>query len=185
MSSLCKMSLVIAEIALHCDLIGYVDIMHGCLPLSLLRYQQTFCVSMHSRMGGASWMKKLVSKLLDMSHSQWLFRNFSLHNKVKGHLHLSHQAEVLAEIAILATKRPEDIPVESKFLLELEVVDLDRSPLSQQEYWVAAMRAALVAGRRRCRPHRSKHGPIPPTSTTSLRTQRNLHRFRWRINQLL
>ena len=117
-----------------------------------------FRFSMHSRMGGASWMKKFVPKLLDMSHSQWLFRNFSLHNKVKGHLHLSHQAEVLAEIAILATKRPEDIPVESKFLLELEVVDLDRSSLSQQEYWVAAMRAALVAGRRRCRPHRSKHG---------------------------
>jgi hypothetical protein len=186
MSSLGEMTPAIAEIALDCDMIGYVDIMHGRLPLSLIRFQKTFCVSVNSRTGGAAWLRKLVTKLLDMSHTQWLFRNFSLHNKIKGHLHLSHRADVLAEIATLSASRPEDIPDESKFLLELEVVDLDRASLSQQEYWVTAMKAAIAAGRRCSRPkQRTQRLTLPTSSATSVRTRRDLHRFRWRVNQIL
>ena len=184
MSALGEMTPAIAEIASDCDRIGYIDIMHGRLPLSLLRYQKTFCVSVNSRMGGDAWMRKLISTLLNMSHTQWLFRNFSLHNKIRGHLHLSHRADVLAEIATLSNSRPEDIPEESKFLLELEVVELDRASLSQQEYWVTAMKAALVAGRRCSRPKR-KHSLNLSGSASRSRTRRDLHRFRWRVNQIL
>ena len=74
------------------------------------------------------------------------------------------------------------IPDESKFLLELEVVELDRASLSQQEYWVSAMKAALAAGRPKRRTQRLM---TSTSSATSVRTRRDLHRFRWRVNQIL
>ena len=91
-------------------------------------------------------MKTLVTKLLGISHKQWLFRNFSLHNKVNGHLKLTHQVTVLEEIARLATCDPDEIPEECRFLLAFDMSTLDKAPLSQQEYWVSAMKAAKVAG---------------------------------------
>ena len=97
-------------------------------------------------------MKNLVTKLLTISHKQWLFRNVSLHNKVNGHLKLTHQATVLAEIAQLSTCSPEEIPEECRFLLDFEMTSLDKAPILQQEYWISTMTAAKVAGSRRAHP---------------------------------
>jgi hypothetical protein len=79
-------------------------------------------------------------------------QNFSLHNKVNGHLKLTHQVTVLEEIVYLSTCSPEEIPEECRFLLDFEMIPLDNTPLSQQEYWVSAMTAAKVAGSRRTCP---------------------------------
>ena len=121
MCSLGDMSGSIKEIAQDIDLIGWVDIMHGRLPKSLHTYQNTYCRMRNSRRTGTDWMKQLTTKLLNISHSQWLYRNFSLHDKIKGHLQLSHRAAILEEAAKLATTRPEDIPDESRFLLEIDL----------------------------------------------------------------
>ncbi len=127
----------LAKIASDFDTISCVDTVHGHLPCLLHRYQNAICATVNTRMTGSNWIKKFVSKLLDISQA---------YNKVKGHLRLSRQAEVLAEIATLSNSRPEEIPEESRFLLELEMVKLDTALLTQQEYWVAAMTAALSAG---------------------------------------
>ena len=111
----------------------------------------------------------------------------SLHNKAKGHLALTEQAEVLSEIATLASSRPDDIPPNSRFLLELEVGRLDTQTLAQQKYWITAMKAALKAGRRcsptsRCRRNHNRQSTKTTTLTSSQR--RNLHLFRRRIESL-
>ena len=99
-------------------------------------------------MNGQDWSKAFVTKLLNILHGQWMYHNFSLHSKVRGHLKLTHQAEVLTELARLADSRPEDVPAESRFLLEVEVNTLDKKSMEHQEYWIAAMKAALKAGKR-------------------------------------
>ncbi len=43
---------------------------------------------------------------------------------------------------------PEDIPEESKFLLEINFGDLTKSHIENQQYWIIALRAAITAGRR-------------------------------------
>ena len=187
MTSLGNMSPAVETVATDIDLIGWTDLLHGRIPVSLTRFQQNYCASIGSRMNGSDWAKTFVLKLLDISHGQWMYRNFSLHNKCRGHLKLSHQAEVLTEIAILSESRPEDIPPESRFLLEVETATLDKQTLARQEYWVAAMKAALKAGRR-CR---SGQPSMRPTNRRSLdsaedttRHRRNLHLFRRRIAAL-
>ena len=54
----------------------------------------------------------------------------------------------------LADWDPSDISVESQFLLEVEV-DSPDVYLVQKEYWVAAVKAALIAGRQTVQPRQT------------------------------
>ena len=189
MMSLGMTSAAMKEIAEEFDMIGWDDTLHGRLPLALLRYQTSYCCGVRSQTSGSSWMKTLVTKLLGISHKQWLFRNFSLHNKVNGHLKLTHQVTVLEEIVWLATCDPDEIPEECRFLLAFDMSALDKAPLSQQEYWVSAMKAAKIAGSRRTRIRRqcSRSHPIHPQNTlpSSQQQRRNQYLFQRRILMIL
>ena len=189
MRSLGTMPPAIFQIAEDIDLIGWTDLLHGRIPVSLRIFQQDYCASMNSRMNGQDWARSFVTKLVDISHGQWMYRNFSLHSKTKGHLKLSRQADVLTEIARLSDCRPDDVPAESRFLLEVEVNTLDQKSLAHQEYWIAAMKAAVKAGQRgRARrgspasrqPSACSQGP-ERSGTTTAAHRRNLHRFRRKI----
>ena len=136
-------------------------------------------------MTGTDWMKQLITRLLNISHAQWMYRNFSLHNKTSGYLRQSDQADVLAEIATLSNKRPEEIPEESWFLLEVEMVNLDSSSLAQQKYWIAAMKVALSAGCRCSNPHRRSWDYNNVQTQPTLQQCRNKHLFQRWIKQLL
>ena len=54
----------------------------------------------------------------------------------------------MKEIESLMDTRPEDVPSESRFLLEFDYDKLQQSHLENQQYWVLAIKAARRAGRR-------------------------------------
>jgi hypothetical protein len=60
--------------------------------------------------------KSLISKLLHITHLQWIYRNFTLHDKLCGYLHNKSLEDI--RIEELVETSPEDIPEESKFLLK-------------------------------------------------------------------
>ena len=103
MCSLGQMSTAIRKIAEDMDEIGWIDLLHGRVPTSLRHFQQGYCASVNSRMNGTDWTKAFITKLLNISHGQLMYRNFALHNKSRGNLRLTHQAEVLNEIAKAAS----------------------------------------------------------------------------------
>lgn len=90
-------------------------------------------------------MKGFITRLLHISHSQWLFRNFTLHDWVHGYRSLKDRAEVALRIEVLCHKDPNSIPEHSRFLLEIDTERLAKSDLDTQSYWVAAMEAACGA----------------------------------------
>jgi hypothetical protein len=81
-------------------------------------------------------MKHFIGKLLLISYSQWLYHNFTLHNKIRGYLHLQCQQEVLKEVDRFLDTSRDNIPQESQYLLELNTVLLGScnksSPQSNQ-----------------------------------------------------
>ena len=103
------------------------------------------------RMTGEDWMKHFIGKLLQISHSQWLYRNFTLHDKTRGYLRLQRRKEILKEVDRLLDTNPDDIPKESQYLLELDFTSLYSATFEKQSYWVLAMKAARRAG------HRANH----------------------------
>jgi hypothetical protein len=93
------------------------------------------------------WPNEHISKILHITHSQWIFRNFSLHDKRHGYLHKKKVEEIALELESLAGLAPEDVPAESRFLLEINFIDLNKSNVEAQQYWILAINAALTAQR--------------------------------------
>jgi len=60
---------------------------------------------------------------------------------------MKSKVQVLEQIAELAEVEPEEVPRESRFLLEVDFSSLVLDRTERQEYWVAAMkvRSALVS----------------------------------------
>jgi hypothetical protein len=100
------------------------------------------------RLTGNDWMKAFISHLLQMSHSQWIFRNYTLHDKQRGYLRLRLRSDTLRKIHELLETPPSDIPPESQYLLELDHSSMYNVQYKDQAYWVLALKAAQRAGRR-------------------------------------
>ena len=70
-----------------------------------------------------------------ISHSQWICRNITLHDKLRGTLFLRKREDVLKELDSLIDTDPEEIPAERRFLLEFDFDSLFRSSFENQTYY--------------------------------------------------
>ena len=165
--------------------------MEGCISIHFYFIQHYHLALSGSYLNGSDWTKSLISKLLHITHSQWIYRNFTLHDKLCGYLHNKSLEDIKQTIEELAETPPEDIPEGSKFLLEINFGDLTKSHIENQQYWIIALQAAITAGHRsiasgsrarrirhrvnRKLPSRSKH-----ISTTNLLKTSNSPLRSWR-----
>jgi hypothetical protein len=68
-----------------------------------------------SFLNAANWTKQFISKILHITHSQWIFCNISLHDKANGYLHKKTSDKIALKLKSLAGTAPEDAPAESHF----------------------------------------------------------------------
>jgi hypothetical protein len=127
------------------DKIGYRNFMEGHISVHFYEIQNFHLSMSSSLINRADWTKHFISKILHITHSQWIFRNFSLHDKRYGYLHKKKVEEIALELELLAGVAPENIPAESRFLLEINFNDLNKSNMESQKYWILAIQAALTA----------------------------------------
>ncbi len=117
------------------DKIGYRNFMEGYISIHFYEIQNSQLAMSSSVLNGADWAKQFISKILHITHSQWIFRNYSLHDKRNGYLHKKKAEEIALELESLAGLAPEDVPAESRFLLEINFSDLNKSNVESQKYW--------------------------------------------------
>jgi hypothetical protein len=98
-----------------------------------------------SYLNGEDWTKQFISRNLQITHSQWIFQNVSLHNRTHGYLHNQKAEEILQQINVLSDLAPEEVPKASQFFLEVNFSELSKSHLETQKYWMLAVDAALKA----------------------------------------
>jgi hypothetical protein len=84
-------------------------------------------------------------KILQLTHSQWIYRNISLQDKKQGYLRHQQSRDCLQEITNLSELSPDEVPEGSNFLLEINFTELTLSHLETQCYWTLAVNAALTA----------------------------------------
>jgi hypothetical protein len=109
------------------DKIGYHNFMEGYTSIHFYEIQNFHLAMSSSFLNGADWAKQFISKILHITHSQWIFPNFSLHDKRNGYLHKKKVEEIALELESLAGLALEDIPAKSQFLLEINFNDLNKS----------------------------------------------------------
>jgi hypothetical protein len=130
------------EAAASQDVIGWVEFLHGKVSVAIVKIQKIPCKLSSCQMTSDDWMKHFIGRLLLISHLQWLYHNFTLHNKLRGYLHLQRWKEVLKKVDRLMDTNLDDIPQGSQYLLELDLTSLYNFSFKRQSYWVLAMKAA-------------------------------------------
>jgi hypothetical protein len=90
----------------------------------------------------SSYLTVHIQTDTDKTHSQWIFRNFSLHDKTHGYLRNKKADKVLCLIHDLLEVASEEVQEDSRFLLEINFSELTNSHIETQTYWTLAMDAA-------------------------------------------
>jgi hypothetical protein len=134
MAELGPMSASMQRAASSQDMIDWCEFMEGKVSTKIASIQRIHCAAAPCMMNGDDWMRHFISHVLRITHSQWIFRNITLHDKVCGTLRLQNREEVLREVEALLETDPMEVPVESKFLLEFDFDSLYRSSFERQTY---------------------------------------------------
>ena len=95
------------------DLIGWRDFMVGHISTHFYAIQSFHLAMSSSYLNGKDWTRQFISRILQLTHSQWIFRNISLHNKTHGFLRNKKANEILQLINEFAKAAPEEVPEDS------------------------------------------------------------------------
>jgi hypothetical protein len=92
---------------------GWHNFTEGHISTHFYEIQQ-FHLAMHSSyLSSADWMRKFISRILHITHSQWIFRNILLHDKSFGYIHNKQLGDITRKIDELADAARESILLES------------------------------------------------------------------------
>jgi hypothetical protein len=80
------MSKILQEAAESQDLIGWGEFLDGKVSIKICRIQEDHCIMAGTRINEADWMAQFARQLVEISHAQWMYRNFTLHHYAKGYL---------------------------------------------------------------------------------------------------
>ena len=83
-------------------------------------------------------------KLLEITHGQWLYRNVQVHDAVSGLKEVERKEELQREIEHQILLGGTGLDEQDRYLLEINVGDLETSSGEDQYYWLLAIRAARV-----------------------------------------
>jgi hypothetical protein len=165
------MSAALREVAESQDRIGWVEFLHGKVTTKFWKIQQAHCIMAGTRISSDDWITHFTRQLIEISHAQWLYRNFTLYHYTKGYLCLRTVNDIRREVEELADTQPSDIPRESCYLLEISLRPNKLTLDIEDAYWVAAMKAAKK-GLWQCEWAAEKQGAGAQRTTT--KTSRNL-----------
>jgi hypothetical protein len=133
------------RLAASVDSIGWQRLMEGMISRELVELQKYALVESESRMTVDTWAKELVIKLLEITHGQWLYRNVVVHDRTAGDLVTRRKEEIREVLEEQMELGEEGLAEEDRFLLEINLDELDNSTGEEQTYWLLSLQAAREA----------------------------------------
>ena len=119
--------------------------MEGRIPKIFVEHQRTHLAHADTRMTAKMWARGLITRLLQMTHKQWLLRNAKVHIKRTGDLTEKEHDKLLANIEKLMWTDLDDLLPGDKHLLEEDFDMPGKTSALYQQLWVAEMEASMSA----------------------------------------
>ena len=126
------------------DMIGWRRFMEGMISKEWITIQKDHFNLFGGSVSPAKWAQGLVTRLLEVTHGQWLYENVQVHDTTTGILATQRKEKLQKEIEdpILGGRGLEE---EDKFLLEINLEDLETTSGDTQEYCLLAITSAREA----------------------------------------
>ena len=132
-------------LAVSQDKIGWRRFMEGMISKEFGPIQWRYLTATGSSLSLKKWTTGLITRLLEVTHGQWLYRNVQVHDDVTGVNASLRKEEIIAEIEKQQETGEEGLLPEDRYLLEINLDDMEITSGEKQEYWLLAIRAARVA----------------------------------------
>jgi hypothetical protein len=129
------------------DIIGWDGFVTGMVSSKLLPLQSAILHSSRSSCNAMWWISGLIMQLLQVTHTQWIYRCVLVHDCMTCTLILVHKEELLKEVKDQLNIGPDGLDEQDRFLLECNFDDLATTAGVHQDYWLLAIQAAREASR--------------------------------------
>jgi hypothetical protein len=127
------------------DVIGWDVIVTGMVSAKLLPIQSAFLHSSRSSSNATWWIAGLITQLLQVTHTQWIYRCVLVHDRTTGTIISAHKEQLLKEIKHQLIIGPDNLDKEDRFLLECNFNELATTTGEHQESWLLLIQAAREA----------------------------------------
>ncbi len=119
--------------------------MEGMVCRSIRGIQEMYTTMEESNLSPTQWMVGVITKLLEATHGQWLYRCAQIHNRLNGTNAMLRKEELQRAIESQQEMGMEGLMEEDQYLAEVNLEDLESTTGKRQEYWLVAIRAAREA----------------------------------------
>jgi hypothetical protein len=143
--------LIFREYASAQDIIGWDNFVMGMVSHKLLPIQSAHFHTAGKSYRASGWIAGLITQLLQVTHTQWIYRCMLVHDRTTGVLISAHKADLLKEIEHQLSLGPDDLTKEDRFLLECNFDDITTTSGEAQDYWLLGIQAAREASCLRCK----------------------------------
>jgi hypothetical protein len=127
------------------DKIGWRRFLEGMISKEIMRVQQQHYALSGSRMSLERWSSGLITRLLEITHGQWVYRNFIVHDPVLGIIATARKEELLRKIERQRELGDAGLLEEDKYLAEVNLEGLEDTSGERQHYWLLAIKTTRKA----------------------------------------
>jgi hypothetical protein len=145
----CNLNLppILCEYASAQGIIGWDNFVMGMVSHKLLPIQSAHFHTARKSYRATGWIAGLIMQLLQVTHTQWIYRCMLVHDRTTGVLITAHKADLLKEIEHQLSLGPDDLAEEDRFLLECNFDYITSTSREAQGYWLLGIQAAREASR--------------------------------------
>ena len=88
------------------------------------------------------WTKVSITKLLEVTNGKWLYRNVHVHDSISGTSETLLKEEIQMEIEKHQELGTDSLEEGDKYLMDINLEDLENTSDERQLYWLLAIRDA-------------------------------------------
>ena len=133
------------------DCIGWRRFMEGMISKEITSIQKSYLALSSYHLSIERWTTGLITKLLEVTHGQWLYRNIHVHDSISGSAATLQKEEIQMEIEKQQELGSDTLEEGDKYLMEINLEDMENTSGERQQYWLLAIRAAREASTLRAR----------------------------------
>jgi hypothetical protein len=101
--------------------------------------QRQFYALNGSRLSLEKWSSGLITQLTEITHGQWLYRNYIVHDLVFGTIATARKENLLLEIELQRELGDAGFLEEDKYLAEVSLEEMELSSGEREHYWLLAI----------------------------------------------
>ena len=116
--------------------------MEGIISKEITGIQKSYLALSIYHLSIERWTTGLITKLLEFTHGQCLYRNLHVHDSISGTTSTLHKEEIQMEIEKQQELSTDSLEEGDKYVMEINLEDLENTSGEKQQYWLLAICAA-------------------------------------------